>query len=225
MRKATTDYQSQGGHSALRVYNSTEDFNLHGVALTATEYLGERCLCMAMPDSAIQDPEREQLADRDFMAWVPLDFANGIIEAWVASDLIANAPSYARGFIGLTFRINNAGAFESIYLRPTNSVSDDQIRRNHSVQYVAFPDFRFDRLRRESPERYESYAELELNRWIKMKIVVNALRAELYLDDKEQPALIVTDLKLGESLGGVGVWLESGTIAYFRDLKIFTNGN
>lgn len=109
MHKAPTGFQSQDGHSGLRIYNATEDFKLHGVALTATEYLGERCLCMTIPDSAIQDPERVKLADRDLMAWVPLDFANGIIEAWVASDLVANAPSYARGFIGLTFRSNNRG--------------------------------------------------------------------------------------------------------------------
>ena len=82
----------------------------------------------------------------------------------MASELVADAPSYARGFIGLTFRIDKKGNFESIYLRPSNSVADDQVRRNHSVQYVAYPDYRFDRLRRESPEKYESYAELDLQR-------------------------------------------------------------
>lgn len=176
-----------------------------------------------MPREAIQDPQKEQLADRDFMAWLPLDFGDGVIEAEVASELVTDAPAYARGFIGLTFRIDKEGRFESIYLRPTNSVADDQIRRNHSVQYVAYPDYRFDRLRRESPEKYESYAELDLGRWIAMKIVVSGEKAELYLDGKTQPALIVNDLKFGTGQrGGVGVWLESGTVAYFRNLKITT---
>jgi hypothetical protein len=154
------------------------------------------------------------------MAWLPLDFGDGIIEVEVASELVENAPAYARGFIGLTFRIDRKG-FESIYLRPTNSTAEDQIRRNHSVQYVAYPDYRFDRLRQESPEKYESYAELDLGRWIHMKIVVSGVKAELYLDGNPRPALIVNDLKLGaEQRGGVGVWLESGTVAYFRDLKV-----
>jgi hypothetical protein len=54
-----------------------------------------------------------------------------------------------------------------------------------------------------------------------MKIVVSGERAELYLDGNERPALIVSDLKLGAAQrGGVGVWLESGTLAYFRNLKV-----
>ena len=157
------------------------------------------------------------------MAWQPLDFGDGVIEVEVASELVTDAPAYARGFIGLAFRIDKEGRFESIYLRPTNSVADDQVCRNHSVQYVAYPDYKFDRLRRESPEKYESYAELDLGRRIAMKVVVSGQKAELYLDGRTQPALIVNDLKFGAGQrGGVGVWLESGTVAYFRNLKVTT---
>ncbi|CAI8974678.1 hypothetical protein [Pseudomonas soli] len=54
-----------------------------------------------------------------------------------------------------------------------------------------------------------------------MKIVVISDHATLYLDRKDTAALIVNDPKLGrDHAGGVGVWLESGTIAYFRNLKI-----
>jgi len=210
------------GHSAgSPTPLSTGDFTLSGVSLEQSSYKGEPAFRMTMPSEAIQDPQKEKLADRDFMAWLPSDFDDGVIEVEVASELIENAPAYARGFIGLTFRIDKDGRFESIYLRPTNSTADDQVRRNHSVQYVAYPDYRFDRLRQESPEKYESYAELDLERWIHMKIVVAGERAELYLDGNERPALIVSDLKLGAGQrGGVGVWLESGTVAYFRNLKV-----
>ncbi|MCF3641258.1 hypothetical protein LXM94_14875 [Rhizobium sp. TRM95111] len=210
------------GHSAgSSAPPSAADFILSGVSLEQSSYKGEPAFRMTMPSEAIQDPQKEKLADRDFMAWLPLDFGNGVIEVEVASELVENAPAYARGFIGLTFRIDRDGRFESIYLRPTNSTANDQIRRNHSIQYVAYPDHRFDRLRQESPEKYESYAELDLGRWIQMKIVVSGDRAELYLDDNPRAALIVSDLKLGaEQQGGVGVWLESGTVAYFRNLKV-----
>jgi hypothetical protein len=53
----------------------------------------------------------------------------------LASDLAADAPAYARGFVGLAFRIDAAGRFENIYLRPTNSTAADQVRRNHA-RYV-----------------------------------------------------------------------------------------
>jgi hypothetical protein len=200
---------------------SVDDFVLSGVSLEADNYQGEPAFKMTMPSQAIQDPQKEQLTDRNFMAWLPVNFQDGTIDVDVASELAADAPAYARGFVGLTFRIGNEGSFESIYLRPTNSVADDQVRRNHSVQYVAYPEYRFDRLRRESPEKYESYAELDLGRWIHMKIVVSGQKAELFLDGKTRPSLIVNDLKLGaHHRGGVGVWLESGTVAYFRDLKV-----
>lgn len=200
---------------------SVTDFVLSGVSLERSAFEGARTLKMTMPSKAAQDPRTEKLTDRDFMAWLPVDFSDGVIEVDVASELAPDAPAYARGFIGLTFRIDKEGRFESIYLRPTNSTADDQVRRNHSVQYVAYPDWRFDRLRAESPEQYESYAELDLGRWIHMRIVVSGARAELYLDGKARPALIVNDLKFGRyQRGGVGVWLESGTIAYFRNLRV-----
>lgn len=174
-----------------------------------------------MPAAASQDATKEPLTDRDYMAWLPLDFHNGTIEVDVASTLASDAPAYARGFIGLAFRIDEKNRFESIYLRPTNSIADDQVRRNHTVQYVAYPDFRFDYLRRTSPETYETYADIAPDRWIHMKVVVSGTRAELYLDGKEKPAFLVKDLKLGPGQrGGVGVWLEAGTIARFRNLTV-----
>lgn len=197
------------------------DYRLSGVSLSQGRYLGNPAFEMAMPSSAYQDPAKEQLSDRNFMAWLALDFQDGTIEVDVASELAADAPAYARGFIGLAFRIDAAGRFENIYLRPTNSVADDQVRRNHSVQYAAYPDHLFDRLRREAPEKYETYADIATGRWIRMKLVISGTRAILYLDNKPTPTLVVQDLKLGAGQrGGVGIWLESGTISHFRNLNV-----
>jgi hypothetical protein len=46
------------------------------------------------------------------------------------------------------------GQFEHIYLRPTNGRADDQVRRNHSAQYSAHPNFSFAVSRAQAPERY-----------------------------------------------------------------------
>ncbi|TCP32411.1 hypothetical protein EV292_10843 [Sphingomonas sp. BK235] len=200
---------------------SVDAFKLSGVKLQQDTYQGVSALKMTMPSSATQDPTKEALADRDYMAWLPLNFHDGTIDVDVASDLSADAPRYARGFVGVTFRIDDNNRFESIYLRPTNSDAEDQVRRNHSVQYVAYPDFKFDRLRRESPEKYETFADITTGRWIHMRVVVSGSKARLYLDGRSKPALIVDDLKLGSSQrGGVGVWIESGTVAHFRNLKV-----
>jgi hypothetical protein len=206
-------------------YSTPGEFRLSGVSLVKGRYKGEPALEIKMPSSSYQDQSRERLLDRDFMAWLPVDFEDGTIEVDVASDLASDAPDYARGFIGVSFRIDAQVRFESIYLRPTNSQAQDQVRRNHSVQYAGYPDFRFDQLRKESPEQYETYADLDLGRWIHMKVVVEGARARLYLDHAAKPAFIVNDLKYGAGQqGGVGIWIESGTVAHFKNLEVSHRG-
>jgi hypothetical protein len=138
------------------------------------------------------------------------------------SRLLKNASPTARGFIGVAFRIDDDNSkFECIYIRPTNGRADDQVRRNHSVQYFSFPDFKFPRLRKEAPEMYESYADMGLNEWIKIKIVVKGAKAQLFLNDNKQPSLLVNDLKLGENASGaLGLFVDVGTEGYFADLKV-----
>jgi len=150
------------------------------------------------------------------------DFSNGTIEVMLLSRLLPTADVNARGFIGLAFRINKDNSrFECIYIRPTNGRADDQLRRNHSTQYFSYPDYKFDRLRKEAEGKYESYADMGLNEWIKMKIVVKNAQAKLYLNDNPQPALIVNDLKLGAAnSGAIGLFVDGGTDAFFRDIKV-----
>jgi hypothetical protein len=173
----------------------------------------------------VKDPTVATADAPTFVKIKGVEFKDGTIEVSVLSKLLPNAPSSARGFIGLAFRITSDNSkFESIYLRPTNGRADDQIRRNHSVQYFSFPDYDFDRFRKEAPEKYESYADMGLNEWIRMKIVVNGMQAKLFLNDNKQPTLLVNDLKHGADLsGGIGLWLDGGTEAYFADLKVQKN--
>jgi hypothetical protein len=150
------------------------------------------------------------------------NFTNGTIEVMLLSRLLPTAEAWARGFIGVAFRINKDNSkFECIYIRPANGRAEDQLRRNHSTQYFSYPDYKFDRLRKEAEGKYESYADMGLNEWIKMKIVVKNAQAKLYLNDNPQPVLIVNDLKLGAAISGaIGLWVDGGTDAFFRDIKV-----
>jgi hypothetical protein len=174
---------------------------------------------------AIKDSSVKEVDEPTFIRIKGLDFKNGTIEVKVLSRLLQNAPEYARGFIGIAFRINETNTqYESIYLRPVNARVEDQVRRNHSIQYYAYPQYKFDRLRKESPERYESYSDMEMNKWITMRIEVKDKQAKLFLDNKKQPSLIVNDLKHGADLSGaIGLWVEIGTEAYFSDLRVYRN--
>lgn len=181
------------------------------------EKLMGREVVRAIKDSSVKDVD-----EPTFVKIKGVDFSNGIIEVKVLSRLLKNAPEFARGFIGIAFRINESNTkYESIYLRPTNGRANDQVRRNHSIQYYSYPDYKFDRLRKESPERYEAYSDMELNKWITMRIEVNGAQAKLFLNNNQQPCLIVNDLKHGvNASGAIALWVDVGTEGYFKDLKV-----
>jgi hypothetical protein len=186
------------------------------VSVSAEKLMGKNAV------KVIKDSSVKEFDEPTFVKIKGVNFKNGIIEVKVLSRLLINAPDFARGFIGVAFRINDSSTkYECIYIRPANARVDDQVRRNHSIQYYSYPDYKFDRLRKESPGRFESYADMEMNKWIALKIVVKDAQAKLYVNNNQQPSLIVNELKHGaDSTGAIGLWVEIGTAGYFTDLKI-----
>jgi hypothetical protein len=172
----------------------------------------------------IKDSSVKEFDEPTFVKIKGIHFKNGTIEVKVLSRLLKDAPDFARGFIGIAFRINDSNTkYESIYIRPVNARVDDQVRRNHSIQYYSYPDYKFDRLRKESPERYESYSDMEMNKWITLRIEVKDTKAKLFINNNKQPSLIVNDLKHGvNASGAIGLWVEVGTEGYFSELKVHT---
>ena len=149
-------------------------------------------------------------------------FKDGTIEVDLVGIPRPGSPPDTRGFIGIAFRVQENGArFEAFYLRFTNGRSDDQLRRNHTTQYISEPEFPWFRLREENPGKYESYVDVEEKAWTKVKIVAKGVKAFLYVNGSQQPCLVVNDLKLGESQGQVALWNGSDTEAYFSRLKIY----
>jgi hypothetical protein len=183
----------------------------HQVKLESVDYSGKR---------AIKIVEDGQVPNGEAYAIVKdAVFHNGEIEVELAGRPAGNAFGAARGFIGIAFRLQG-GQFEYVYLRPTNGRADDQVRRNHSTQYSSHPKFGFAESRQQSPEKYESYVDLEVGVWTRYRITVEGAKARLYVHGAAQPCLIVNDLKLGDSSGGVALWIGPGTEGYFTGLKI-----
>lgn len=148
-------------------------------------------------------------------------FHNGSIEVDLAGALSKSADASDRGFIGVAFRVqSDPSRYECFYIRPTNGRAQDQLRRNHSTQYISMPDWPWFRLRKESPGVYESYADMVEGEWIHMKITVHGTEAALYLANAAQPSLLVHDLKLGDTQGAIALWAEPTTNAYFANLTI-----
>ncbi|PZU05416.1 MAG: hypothetical protein DI622_19085, partial [Chryseobacterium sp.] len=185
----------------------------HKVYMQIVNLKGEKVV-RVVKDRAVKEAD-----EPTFVKIKNANFKNGSIEVEVLSQLLPTAAPTDRGFIGLAFRIDDMNSkFESIYVRPTNSRAEDQVRRNHSIQYFSFPDYKYERLRKESPEKYESYADMGLNEWIKMKIEIQGTQAKLFLNKNKYPCLIVNDLKHGpDATGAVGLFVDVGTDGYFRN--------
>ena len=150
-----------------------------------------------------------------------IQLRDGVIEIDLAGAPGPHAAGGARGFVGIAFHVAaDASTFEAFYLRPTNGRADDQLRRNHSAQYISYPQYPWHRLREETPGMYESYVDLGPGEWTQVRIEISGTEARLFVHGAEQPSLIVNDLKLGEATGSIGLWIGPGTDAYFADLTV-----
>ena len=149
------------------------------------------------------------------------DFQDGVIELDLAGEPAPGAPEGARGFVGIAFRVAaDASRFECISLRPTTGRAEDQVRRNHSVQYISIPGFPWPLLRKDFPEKYETYVDLLPGEWTKVKIEVRGEKARLYVNGVAQPTLLVNDLKQGQTKGSIALWIGTGTLAHFSNVRI-----
>jgi hypothetical protein len=161
-------------------------------------------------------------AHAETLAIVPdSGFDDGTIELELAGQVLPGAPPTSRGFVGVAFRVDPKSlAYDCFYLRPENGRADDQLRRNHSAQYISHPDFTWQRLRTEQPGVYESYVDLEPGAWTKVRIVVKGGEARLFVHGADQPTLVVKDMKRAPTRGRVALWIDQSTEAFFRNLTI-----
>jgi hypothetical protein len=197
------------------------DALLHKVTLQSAAYQGRTALRVELAPETVA---AQDYVDSNTFVVVPVDFGDGEIEVDLLGKLQSTAPPDARGFIGIAFRIApDCSTFEAVYLRPTNGRTDDPVRRQRAVQYFAYPDWKFDRLRRETPGRYEAGADIGPDEWLHMRLVVAGEQVQMYLDGRGNgaPLLVVKDLKLGATAhGAVGLWVDIGTEGYFANLRI-----
>src|SRR5215470_10214417 len=203
--------QEQRKPAAL-VLNKLE---LHNVKAEAVTYLGRSAM-------RVTDAGPEGLNDADRLAVVPgSSLQDGTIEVNLSGDTAPNAPAGFRGFVGIAFRITaDRSHFECFYLRPKNGRSEDQLQRNHSAQYISIPGFGWQKLRSETPGKYESYVDLVPGQWTQVKIKVSGSGAQLFVNGADQPTLLVSDLRQPPIAGAIALWVGPGTIAHFSDLKV-----
>jgi hypothetical protein len=204
-----------------------QTFELHNVTGSIIVFEGKEVLKIerdlkALPfdvnniEATVDEPHYARLVGLE-------DFENGTIEVKMYSQ-IQDPPPYpgVAGFIGVYFRIKeDDSAFESIYVRPKVGRVNNQMFRNHAVQYISYPHAKFDMLRKSYPPgSYEGSAPVALKEWIKMRIEVNGETAEMFINDLKYSSFIVDKMLGDNKIGGVGLYVDIGTIGYFKDLKV-----
>lgn len=183
---------------------------------------GRKALRVTLDEAARNGEYGINYVDMPTFLMLPCPFGNGEISIDILSRLRPDAPEYARGFAGLAYRISDqADLFEAVYVRPMNgrSLNPPSPRENRAVQYFAYPDWKFDRLRDVFPDgRFEAGADILPDQWLHLSVTVEDRHVHVRIDGNT--VLELDDTPVMASKGHVGLWVDIGTEAFFSDLII-----
>ena len=196
---------------------------LHGVTASPARADGRDALRVSLADEVVAHgtPDVDYIDAPTFVR-IPHPFVTGTIEVDILARLLPGAPDYARAFAGIAYRINgSADRFESVYVRPMNGrkMAPPPPRDRRAVQYFAYPDWKFDRLRHDSPDgRFEAGADIAPGEWIRLRVDVGATTVTVRVNGD----VVLRDLeaKVPAARGEIGTWVDIGTEAFFANLRV-----
>ena len=96
---------------------------------------------------------------------------------------------------------------------------DDPDALSHAVQYVAWPEYTWEKPRKDKPSGYEAAIQPvpDPTGWFHARIEVTKQNVSVSIDGSTRPCLVVD--RLGHREGDVGLWVDSMPSA-FRNLRI-----
>lgn len=145
-----------------------------------------------------------------------ITFSNGTISLDIkGKDLLQ------KSFVGLAIHGINDTLFDAIYFRPFNFRAVDTVRKSHSVQYVSYPKYEWDVLRKNFPDKYEQAVTPapDPNAWFHVRIVVKYPVISVFVNDSPAPCLVVNQLSHQQS-GKIGLWVGNNAGGDFANLHI-----
>lgn len=193
-----------------------------GVAAESAEIDGRLCTRVSLTAEATAGVPGIDYIDMPTFLRIPANFLNGSISVDIRSRLRSDAPDYARAFAGIAYRISaDCQRFEAVYVRPLNGLklNPPAPRGQRALQYFAYPDWKFDRLRDTYPDgRYEAGADIGPDEWLRLKLDIFDRQVRASINGTE--VLSIAEAKSGAAPGDIGLWVDIGTEAYFTDLRI-----
>lgn len=145
-----------------------------------------------------------------------IEFTKGTIEVELLGE---NNPG--KSFIGIAFNIQDDKTYEVIYFRPFNFVAEEQIRKEHMVQYIFHPEFTWRKLREERTGEFENEIANPPNPddWFKAIIKVEDAKVEVYVNGLPDPVLTIDRLTSTKSKK-IGLWTGYGSSGRYRNLVL-----
>lgn len=143
-------------------------------------------------------------------------FDTGTIELDVRGEDVPQ-----QSFVGVAFAVQNDSTYEAVYLRPFNFRATDTARAKRAVQYVSHPQWSWQRLRAESPGKYEQAVSPvpDPNGWVPLRLVITRTQVSVYANGGDEPDLVVT--RLGDAKpGAIAYWAGNGSKGDYANLRV-----
>ncbi len=199
-----------------------EKARLQGVTASPSEAGGRQGLRVELTDDiTLHGEPGVDYIDQPTFVRIPASFRTGTIEVDVLSRLNGKTGFDSRAFAGVAFHIaDDLSSFASVYLRPLNGrrLEPSPPRNTRAIQYFAYPEYPFDRLRDEFPDgRFEAGADIAPSEWIHLRVDVADDRIVATVDGET----VLTASPLAPATAGdVGLFVDIGSEAHFRDLRV-----
>jgi hypothetical protein len=90
------------------------------------------------------------------------------------------------------------------------------------VQYVALPEYGWERLRREKEGMYENSASLpppDSGEWFHVRLEVRRTQVRAFINNSATPSLVINDVLTTNTTGSVGFFMGDESPAIISNLK------
>ncbi len=156
-----------------------------------------------------------------YMILKGIDFSNGVIEFDVKGKNVVQ-----QSFVGFAFHARDEKTYEAIYFRPFNFANPDTARRGRAVQYIAMPDYPWEKLRESFPGKYENKVNPvpDPNGWFHVKITIEGKKVAAFVNDAQKLSLEVEKLT-NTAAGGIALWVGNNSGGSFANLTITPSGS
>jgi hypothetical protein len=147
-----------------------------------------------------------------------IDFREGTIEC----DILGKSSPRGSNFPGIAFLGTSNSVFECVYFRPFNFRAENPESASHAVQYIAHPQWTWQKLRAEKTGQYEKpiTPPPDGDAWFRAKIVVTGRRLSVFVNDASRTCLEVERLS-DQNNGKIAIWGgDAGDGGYFANLKV-----